>query len=297
MKTKLEGPFLVTGASGQLGRLVLDRLLDQGAHPIIATTRSPESLSAYAERGVEVRRADFNDRDSLKDAFAGTKRMLLISTSDVEPGKRLKSHLAAIDMASAVGVEHIVYTSLINPEEDSPITFAGDHRQTEEKLVASGIAHTILRNNLYTELALMSGQQAIASGKLFAAAADGKVSYVTRADCAAAAAAALLGEDSSATYDVTGPGLVSMEDVAAIISELVGKTITYVPLSASDLTAAMVEQGLPADMARLVVSLDEAIASGHLAVTSTAVYDLTGSQPTSVKDFLRANSAALAGEQ
>ena len=103
MTSMLEGPFLVTGASGQLGRLVLDRLLDQGAQSVLATTRTPENLAANAERGVEVRRADFNEPDSLKEAFAGARRMLLISTSDLEPGKRLESHLVAIDAAAAAG--------------------------------------------------------------------------------------------------------------------------------------------------------------------------------------------------
>ncbi|HBQ10132.1 MAG TPA: NAD(P)-dependent oxidoreductase [Myxococcales bacterium] len=297
MTSMLEGPFLVTGASGQLGRLVLDRLLDQGAQSVIATTRTPENLAAYAERGVEVRRADFNEPDSLKEAFAGARRMLLISTSDLEPGKRLESHLVAIDAAAAAGVEHIVYTSLTNPREDSPITFAGDHKGTEEKLAACGIPHTILRNNLYMDLLLMSGPQAIGAGKLFAAAADGKVGYVTRADCAAAAAAALLHEKSSATYDVTGPGLVSMHDVAALLSSLTDKTIPYIPISASELEAAMVEHGMPAIMAKLLASIDEGIAAGHLAVSSPTVHDLTGSQPMSAEEFLRANSAALAGEQ
>jgi len=297
MTATLQGPFLVSGASGQLGRLVLDRLLDHGAQPIIATTRSPEKLSAYAERGVEVRRADFNDADSLKDAFAGARRMLLISTSDLEPGMRLKSHLVAIDAAVAAGVEHIVYTSLTNPRADSPITFAGDHKGTEERLAASGVNHTILRNNLYADLLLMSGPPAVGMGKLFAAAVDGKVGYVAKADCAAAAAAALLQEGTSATYDITGPELLGMQDVAALLSALTGKTIPYIPISVSDLEGAMVGNGLPAPLAKLLASIDEGIAVGHLAVASTAVYDLTGSHPTSVKDFLRANVAALTDGQ
>jgi NAD(P)H dehydrogenase (quinone) len=141
----------------------------------------------------------------------------------------------------------------------------------------------------------MSGPQAVGGGRLFAAAADGKVGYVTKADCAAAAAAALLHENSSATYDVTGPGLVSMQDVAGLLSALTDSTIPYVPITASDLEAAMIEQGMPAIMAKLLASIDEGIAAGHLAVTSSAVRDLTGSQPTSVEEFLRVNSAVLTG--
>lgn len=296
MADPTNGPYLVTGASGQLGRLVLDCLLLRNVAPVVATTRSPEGLASYAARGIEVRLADFNDPIKLKDAFAGARRMLLISTSDLEPGLRLRSHLVAIDAAVAAGVEHIVYTSLTNPRSDSPITFAGDHRHTEARLAELGIAHTVLRNNLYTDILLMSGSQAVATGRLVSAAADGKVGYVTRADCAAAAAAALVGETRTATYDITGPGAVGMVEVAAMLSSVTGKTISYAPTSASDLEAANGQHGMPAPLAKLLVSIDRGIAAGHLDVASRSVKDLTGSEPTSVSDFLRANAAVLAGK-
>lgn len=295
MTAKTEGPYLVTGASGQLGRSILDRLLDRGIAPIVATTRTPAKLTEYATRGIEVRRADFDEPGALEEAFAGARRMLLVSTSDLEPGQRLKSHLAAIDAAVAAGVEHIVYTSLTNPHPGSPITFAGDHRETERRLAALGISRTVLRNNLYTDLLLASGAQAVATGRLVAAAGDGKVGYVTRADCAAAAAAALADETGTATYDITGPASVGMAEVAAVLSSLAGTTISYVPTSAAELESAMVRHGMAAPMARLLVSIDEGIAAGHLDVASTAVEDLTGSEPTSVAAFLRANAAALSG--
>ncbi|MBL9012819.1 MAG: NAD(P)H-binding protein [Myxococcales bacterium] len=174
MSDRTLGPYLVTGGSGQLGRLVLERLLERNIVPIVATTRTPNELAAYAARGIEVRQANFHEPDQLKSAFAGARRMLLISTSDLAPGERLKSNLAAIDAALAAGIEHIVYTSLTNPRPDSPIGFARDHRETEARLAQLPITHTVLRNNLYMDLLLMAGAQAVATGQLVAAAGNGR---------------------------------------------------------------------------------------------------------------------------
>ncbi len=288
-----QGPFLVTGASGQLGRQVVDLLLEANAGPLIATTRSVDKLADFAGRGVDVRAADFNDPASLGAAFSGAKRLLLISTDDLEPGKRLAAHSAAIDAAVAAGVEHIVYTSLTNPVAESPISFSGDHRDTEAMLKASGINHTILRNNLYTDLMLMSAPQAIGMGKLFAATAEGTAGYVTRGDCARAAAAALMRETATKTYDITGPELVSQGDLAKFLSDVSGSEIPYIPISVEDLRAAMVGNGLPEMMADVFSSFDVAIADGFFAVKTSAVEDLTGQAPTSVRTFLTDNKAAL----
>jgi len=295
MSSDMAGPFVITGASGQLGSMVLDFMLEAGASPLIATTRSPEKLSAAAARGIEVRAADFNQPQGLPAAFAGAKRLLLISTDDLEPGKRLTAHSAAIKAAVEAGVTHIVYTSLTRPESGSPISFAPDHAETEAMLADSGVTHTILRNSLYTDLLLMSAPQAVGMGQLFAAAADGKAGYVTREDCARAAAAALLRESETRTIDITGPASVAHADLAAIYSEVSGKDIPYIPISVDDLVAAMVKNGLPEMMAKVFASFDVAIAQGYFDVRSTAVNDLTGREPTSVHDFLVANKAALTG--
>ena len=289
------GPFLVTGASGQLGRLTLDHLLKVGASPIIATTRSPETLTDYAARGIDVRRADFGDTSSLALAFTGAARMLIISTDDLAPGRRFEAHRAAIAAAVQVGVGYIVYTSLTNPGPESPILFAADHRATEAELRACGLPHTILRNNLYTDLFLMSGPQAVATGQLVSAAGDGMVGYVTRADCARAAAAALLDAADTATFDVTGPTLVGQRDVATLLSVLAGKPIAYMPVAIPALEAAMVQHGLPGPVATVLASIDAAIAVGTLSVVSPAVEQLTGVKPTSVSDFLAAHGDTLRG--
>lgn len=219
--------------------------------------------------------------------------MLVVSTADPTPGKRFASHKAAIDAAVRAGVKHVVYTSLTNPGGGSPISFATDHAQTEAALATSGITHTILRNNLYTDLFLMSAPQAIATGKLFAAAGQGRVGYVTREDCARAAVAALLFAEGSRTLDITGPTLVGLADVARSLSELAKREVAYVPMRPADLRAVMVKNGLPAPMVEIIVSIDEAIDNGTLAVVSSAVEDLTGRAPASVHAFLEAHAGAL----
>ncbi len=191
----MDTTLLITGASGQLGRRVLELLLDAGAGKLIATTRNPEKLAELARRGVVVRKADFDDAASLPAAFAGAGRLLLISTDAVgTPGRRIAQHRAAVDAAVRAGVKHVVYTSLTRPEPGSPVTFASDHYGTEQALAASPLGWTILRNNVYTDFLLRSLPQAVATGKLVAAAGDGGAGYVTREDCARVAAAALLAE-------------------------------------------------------------------------------------------------------
>jgi len=293
MTNTAQGPFLVTGASGQLGGRAVELLLDAGAGPLIATTRSADKLADFAGRGVDVRAADFNDPSGLGKAFAGAKRLLIISTDDLVAGKRLAAHAHAIDAAVAAGIEHIVYTSLTNPTEDSPIAFSVDHRDTEAKLADCGIPHTILRNNLYTDLFMMSAPQAIGMGKLFAAAGEGATGYVTREDCARAAVAALLTETETKTYDITGPALVSHKELAAIFSEISGTEIPYIPISVEDLRKAMIDNGLPEFMADVFSSFDAAIAKGFFAEATNTVEALTGEAPTSVRDFLMSNKAAL----
>lgn len=280
--------LLVTGASGHLGQRVLELLLESGEKNIIATTRTPEKLAAFAARGVTVRAADFDDTASLVAAFTGADRLLLISTDALDrPGRRLQQHQNAVAAAKTAGVKHILYTSLTNPEPTSPILLAGDHYGTEQAIIASGLGYTILRNNVYTEMLIDTAKRAIATGQLVAAAADGKTGYVTREDCARAAAAALAASfDGQRILDVTGPTTVSQADIAAIAQDLSGKPVTYVAIPHATLVDGMVSAGLPRPIAEVYASFDAGITAGTLDVASNAVESLTGKVPTSVKDFL-----------
>ncbi|MBZ0296784.1 MAG: SDR family oxidoreductase [Anaerolineae bacterium] len=287
--------LLVTGASGHLGRRVVELLLEAQAGTIVATTRTPEKLSDFSQRGVIVRQADFDDPESLVPAFTGVDKLLLISTDVLGiPGKRIQQHTNAVKAAEKAGVKHVVYTSIMNPGPESPIVVAHDHRETEAAMKASGMGWTMLRNNIYADMLLGSLGQAIQMGKLFSAAGDGKAAYVTREDCARAAAAALA--DSfmgQRALDITGPEAVSQADLAKIASEISGQEVTYIPLEVDVLVDNMVNAGLPRPLAEGLATFDTGIAQGLLGDVSNAFEELTGSKPTSVAEFLASNREAL----
>lgn len=287
--------LLVTGASGYLGRRVVELLLAANAATIIATTRTPDKLADFSAQGVIVRHADFDQPDSLTKAFAGVDRLLLISTDALgEPGLRLKQHQTAVKAAEEAGVSHIIYTSLINPGPDSAVLFASDHYGTEEALAASQLNWTVLRNNLYADLLLFSLNQAVQMGQLFSAAEEGKIAYVTREDCAQAAAAALLSSfNGRRTLNITGPEALSQADLANIATQLAGKPITYVPLELDVLIQNMVAAGLPQPIAETYASIDTATAQGQFAAVSSDFAALTDRKPTAVAKFLTANRNAL----
>jgi NAD(P)H dehydrogenase (quinone) len=286
---------LVTGASGHLGQRVLELLLGTPTiGRIIATTRKPDTLAAFAARGVEVRRVDFDDEASLAPAFAGADRALLISTDSVDgTNRRVVQHTAAIRAFERAGVAHVVYTSApLAPT----IGFIADHRATEAALAGSRLDHTILRNNFYLDLLLASLPAAIASGQVADARGDGAAGFVSREDCARAAAAALVeGATGRRTLEITGPALVTSRDVARVASELTGKSIQHVSIPVEALVQGMIAHGLPAPLAAAYAQIDTAIARGELAVQSDAVQRLTGTPPQSLKAFLTANRAALGG--
>jgi NAD(P)H dehydrogenase (quinone) len=287
--------LLVTGASGHLGRRVVELLLEATAGTIVATTRTPENLTDLTKRGVIVRQADFNKPASLAAAFAGVDRLLLISTDALdESGLRLKQHQAAVKAAEAAGVSHVIYTSLVNPGPESAVLFAPDHRGTEEALAASQLSWTVLRNNLYADLLLFSLNQAIQMGQLFSAAGAGKIAYITREDCAQAAAAALLSSfDGRKILNITGPEALSQNDLANLASEISGKPITYVPLELDVLIQNMVATGLPQPIAETYASIDAAAFQGQFETVSGDFAELTSGKPTAVAQFLTANRNAL----
>ncbi len=295
MSDNAKPTLLVTGASGHLGQRVIELLLETNTANIIAATRSPEKLAALTERGVTVRHADFDDSASLTKAFAGVDRLLLISTDALGvPGLRVKQHTAAVQAAEEAGVKHVVYTSLINPEPDSPIKIAPDHYGTEIALTKSKLGYTVLRNNIYTDMLFGTLNQALQLGSIYAAAADGKIAYVTREDCARAAAAALASDFTGRRIlDVTGPQALTQYELAAIASTIIGKTITYTPLPLDVLVQNMVAAGLPQPVAEVYASFDAGTAIGKNATVSNTVEQLTGHKPTTVTEFLTANRQAF----
>lgn len=283
-----QNTLLVTGASGHLGRRVLELLLEANAGKMIATTRNPEGLADFSARGVEVREADFNDPAGLANAFRGADRLLLISTDATDiPGRRLQQHLNAVSAAKEAGVSHIVYTSLISPEPGSPVLLAPDHWGTESALAESGMGYTSLRNNVYMEMLIDVLEQAKKTGIVASATGDGKIAHVTREDCARTAAAALASSfEGTRVLDVTGPAAYSYAELTAIMAKLLGQPVTYMPLTLDALIDGMVAAGLPRPAAEAYASFDAGIAQGKMNVVSSTVQDLTGRAPTSVVDFL-----------
>ena len=184
----------VTGASGQLGRLVVQGLLDRcQAADVVAIVRDPAKAADLAAAGVEIRVADYNDRAALDTAVAGLDRLLLISSNEV--GKRFPQHQNVIDAAKAAGVGHVIYTSAPKATT-STLILAPEHKATEEYLETSGVPYTVLRNNWYTENYAQSVRTARDTGTLVAAAGEGRVASASRADYAEAAAVVLVGEGS-----------------------------------------------------------------------------------------------------
>ena len=287
--------LLVTGASGQLGRRVVELLQETYSGPIVAATRTPDKLSGLAGHNVTVRRADFEDTASLDQAFAGVDRLLIISTDAVDvPGRRIQQHINAIKAAEKAGVKHIVYTSIIHSGPQSPAFVVPDHRATEAALAESSLGWTVLRENIYMDLQLMSVGQAIKIGMVVNAIGDGKAAYITREDCARAAAAALSSSfEGRRTLDITGPEAVSQKDIAALASQLSGKEIGYAPVDVETLVGYMTGAGMPRPVAEAYATFDVAIAQGEFAAVSSAVEDLTGRKPQSIGDFLSAHHEAL----
>ncbi len=284
----------MTGAAGHLGRRVVELLLEKGAGKIVAGTRKPEKLADLAAQGVTVRHADFDDPKGLETALAGADRVLIISTDAIDrPGRRLAQHKAAVAAAATAGVKHAVYTSMPNPET-SPVVFAPDHLGTEQALAASGMSWTITRMCWYTDFLIPTLAPAVASGQLVAATGNGGAPYVTREDCAQAAAAALASTDTSnRTWNITGPAVLTYAELAKLASELTGRPVTYVPVDAAERTAQLIGFGTPGPIAKMLVSGQMAIAQGKMGTATTAVKELTGREPMSVREFLSAHKAAL----
>src|ERR1700722_5211103 len=282
--------LLVTGASGHLGKAVVAGLRHLGASKVIAATRTPGKHKELAALGVEEREADFDRPETLRTAFRGVERLLLVSTDSLHaPDVRVKHHSPAVQAARTGGVNHILYTSIPNAHPTKGPSIPDDHFWTEAAIYESGLDWTILRNNLYAEVILRFAQFAFKTGKLVSAMGSQGRSYVSREDCARTAAAALLHATGKAIYDVTGPASVAHEEIARILSGLSGTSIQYINVTADEVERGLVAAGIPPFAARSVRELDEEAAHGYQAIVTPTVANLTGRVPMSVSDFLHVN--------
>jgi len=282
--------IVVTGATGHLGRLVVEDLLERGvpAADSVATGRSTEKLADLADRGVAVRRLDFDDPEALKGAFAAGDRVLLVSGS--EPGKRVAQHQAVIDAAVAADVAQLVYTSA--PKAlTTPMKLAEEHRLTEQAIAASGVPATVLRNGWYFENYLGQLDTYLEHGAILGSAGDGRISGAARADFAAAAAAVLTApaaDHLGQTYELGGDESFTLAELAAAVSEATGQTVVYAEVPAADHLAALVGAGVPEFFAEILVDVDQVTAQGALEVEGCALSTLIGRPTTTLAEALAA---------
>jgi NAD(P)H dehydrogenase (quinone) len=285
---------IVTGAAGHLGRLVAEQLLERLApEHVVLVTRRPEALRELRARGAEVRYGDFDDPASLPDAFAGGRRMLLISTDAV--GRRVRQHGAAIDAAAAAGVGHVVFTSILNPVARNPIG-ANAHEQgkTEAMLRRSGLAWTVLRFGSFAELVLAPAATAVQNRRLITNNGAGRLVPVSRRDCAEAAAITLTTDGHAGeTYQITGPQGLSPSDLAELYGDLSGQPVKILQLSDTMLTWVLVGIGTAMPIAREITAYGRAIRQGYFDVVDPAFERLTGRPPESLRDVLIAHRADL----
>ncbi|WP_448614243.1 NmrA family NAD(P)-binding protein [Modestobacter sp. URMC 112] len=285
--------IVVTGATGQLGRLVVEALLERGvpAGEIVATGRRTEVLDDLAARGVVVRRADFADPASLREAFAGADKVLLVSGSEV--GRRVEQHGNVIAAARDAGVRLLAYTS-ITRADTSTLRLAAEHRATEQLLAEAGLPTVLLRNSWYLEN--YTGQLPVyLEHGIAGAAGAGRVSAATRADYAQAAAAVLASDGhAGAVYELGGEPF-SMEELARTVTAATGRTVGYTDLPVEQFQQVLVGAGLPEPLAATYADADRGIAEGELLVEGSDLEKLIGRAPTPLADAVAAAVAGLPG--
>lgn len=270
----------ITGATGQLGRLVVTKLKDRvPVSDIVALARNPEKA---ADLGVAIRVADYAQPDTLDAALEGVDTLLLISSSEI--GQRAAQHRNVIEVARKAGVKRIVYTSLLHADS-SPLSLATEHRETEADLKSSGIPYTILRNGWYSENYTASIPGALAGGAFLGSAGDGKISGATRLDFAEAAVAVLTsdGHDGK-VYELAGDTAWTLTDLAAEISRQTGREIPYRNLPVAEYAEALTSFGLPAEVAAIYAGLDAHIAQGAVFNDSRQLSELIGRPTTPLTD-------------
>lgn len=270
--------IVVTGASGQLGRLVIDSLLARmPAGQIVAAVRNPERVADLAPLGVQIRQADYNQPDSLLRAFAGADKVLLISSSEV--GQRVAQHAAVIAAARQAQVKLLAYTSLLHADR-SPLGLAAEHQQTEALLRDSGLPVVLLRNGWYTENYLASIPSALEHGVLLGSAGEGRIASAARADYAEAAAIVLTREQQAGlVYELAGDSGYTLAELAAEISRHAGWTIPYQDLPQAELQSILLGAGLPEGLAALLADSDVGASQGALFDDSHQLSELLG-RPT-----------------
>jgi len=278
----------VTGASGKLGGATVGFLLGRGVRPadIIAVVRDPAKAVSLAERGVEIRRGDYTDAQSLENAFRGVGHLGFVSTSALGD-ERMLHHGNVVKAARAAKVGHIIYTSVIKPAAVAKFAASPGHFQTEVLIRESGIPHTFFRNNLYLDLVPLMFGGALATGKLSHNGGDGRIGFIARQDIAEALAAALSVESNgNRVFDITARTPYGLGDIAAALGKASGKSVSYEPLSSDTFRQALESGPLPPAVVAMTVALGEAIRAGEFDAGSDDLERLLGRAPVTLDAFL-----------
>jgi NAD(P)H dehydrogenase (quinone) len=283
--------IVVTGATGQLGRLVIEQLLrTEAATSLVAAVRDPAKAADLAARGVQVRQADYTQPATLDAAFAGADKLLLISSNAL--GQRVAQHRAAIDAAARAGVKLVAYTSVLRADT-SPLGLALEHVETERLLQQSGLPFVLLRNGWYTENYGASVPAAVQHGALMGSAGAGRIASAARADYAAAAAAVLTRDGQAGrTYELAGDAAYTLTEFAAEIAKQSGKPVAYMDMPEADYKAALLGFGLPEPIAALLADSDTGASKGALFDAGRALSALIGRATVPMAQTV---SAALKG--
>jgi len=282
--------YAVTGATGKLGRLVLDELLTRAdASDIVALARDPSALADYAAKGVQVRQADYDDPSSLDAALAGVDRVLMISGNAV--GQRERQHGAVIEAAKKAGVSYLAYTSVLNAQA-SKLMLAPEHVATEKLLENSGLNYDVLRMPWYSENYVGSLAPSIEHGAIYGATGEGRLSTASRADLAGGAVGALLNSPGGKVYELAGDQSWSMAEFAAEVSRQAGKPVQYVNQSEADYAKTLEGVGLPPPVAGFLASTSYLAGFGELYSESKDLSTLSGRSSTPISETI---AAALKG--
>lgn len=278
--------IFVTGASGKLGRIVIDKLLTLiEPSNIIAGVRNPDDVSDLAQQGVNVRQIDYNDVASLVSAFQGVEQLLLISSSDI--GRRVVQHNNVIKAAEETGVKLLAYTSILRADT-SPLPLAKEHKETEKLLQKSGLKHVILRNGWYSENNTASVPVALEYGIIFGCAQSGKVSSAPRADYAEAAVKVLTtpGHEGK-VYELAGDQAYTLDELAAEIKKQTGKQVIYEDLIEEAFIESLKEAGASYQIAEMLAESDLGAAKGGLFDDSRTLSRLIGRKTTPMADSIQ----------
>ena len=274
--------IVLTGATGQLGHLVIEALIQEiPSSQIIAAVRNPGKAKDLEAKGIEVRRADYNEPETLLPAFKDADKLLLISSSEV--GQRVRQHGAVIEAAKNAGIKLLAYTSVLHADS-TPLSMLNEHQETEKILQSSGIPFVSLRNGWYNENYTSKIPVILEQGVILGSVGPGRIASAERADYAAAAAAVLIGDGHTGRiYELAGDKAFTMAELAAEITRQSGKTIEYKDMPVEDYKAALVSTGTPEDIAPMVANMDVGISKGALFDDSHQLSQLIGRPTTPIE--------------